>query len=108
MNTIDVLNSQELAPDPPPDSNMIAITTPPGEDADAFEISIQKEATAQFKRLKDNARAIYGLVEGMPGVRTPEKWAEMLEKPVMILAMDGSLYSNSAQSGIWILKQSPF
>jgi hypothetical protein len=80
MNTIDILNSQELTPDPLLDSNETAIAPIPDEDADAFEVRVQEEATAQFKRLKDNARTIYGQVEGMPGVRTPEKWAEMLEK----------------------------
>jgi hypothetical protein len=43
-------------------------------------VRLQEEATAQFKRLKDDARAIYGEVVGLPGVRSPEKWAELLEK----------------------------
>jgi hypothetical protein len=80
MNTIDILNSQELAPDPLPDSNEIAIAPIPDEDADAFEVRVQEEATAQFKILKDGARTIFGEVVGLPGVRSPEKWAELLEK----------------------------
>ncbi len=80
MNTIDILNSREPALDQPLDNNQTAIAAIPDEDAEAFEDRIQEEKTAQFKRLKDNAKAILGQVQGLPGVRSPKAWAEMLEK----------------------------
>lgn len=52
----------------------------PDELANEHERRIQAEANTQFKRLKDEARAIFGTVRGRPGVRTPIKWKEMLEK----------------------------
>ena len=48
--------------------------------AAAHEERVQKELTAQFQKLKDEARAIYGLVNGRRGVRRAEDWAKMLEK----------------------------
>lgn len=50
------------------------------EAADAYEQRIRQEAHFQFKRLKDDANAIYGAVKGMPGVRNTKKWVEILEK----------------------------
>ena len=49
-------------------------------EAEAEERRVQAEVTEQFKRLKDEAQAIYGLTRGRPGVRTPQQWAELLEK----------------------------
>ena len=46
----------------------------------AHEERVQTELTAQFQMLKDEARAIYGLVNGRRGVRRVEDWAKMLEK----------------------------
>jgi hypothetical protein len=51
-----------------------------GAVADAHERRVRAELTEQFNRLKDNAQAIYGLTRGRPGVRSPQQWAEMLEK----------------------------
>ena len=48
--------------------------------AEEFERRGQAEAKEQFKRLKDEAQELYGIVRGVPGVRTPEAWAELLEK----------------------------
>jgi len=48
--------------------------------ADEFERQCKAEATLQFARLKDEAQALYGLTRGRVGVRSPEKWAELLEK----------------------------
>ncbi len=48
--------------------------------AAAHEERVQTELTAQFQMLKDEARAIYGLVNGRRGVRRAEDWAKMLEK----------------------------
>ena len=48
--------------------------------AEEFERCIRADAEAKFKRLKDDAREIFGTVRGVPGVRTPEKWAALLEK----------------------------
>src|SRR5687767_593293 len=58
----------------------LSVATEEEDEGDAFERQRQAEATVQFKRLKGDARAIYGMVRGLPGVRSPEKWAELLEK----------------------------
>jgi hypothetical protein len=41
--------------------------------AEAFERQIKSQALAQFKRLKDDAQAIYGITKGVPGVRSPKE-----------------------------------
>ena len=46
----------------------------------AHEARVRIEMDTQFARLKDESRTIYGLTKGRPGVRSPQKWAEMLEK----------------------------
>ncbi len=48
--------------------------------AEEHERRICEEASAQFAKLKDEARAIFGQVKGRPGVRSPDQWAELLEK----------------------------
>jgi hypothetical protein len=50
------------------------------DDADAFERRARQEANAQFARLKDEARTLYGLVHGRPGVRSAKEWRALLEK----------------------------
>lgn len=45
----------------------------------AHEQRVRKRQAAQFQRLKDDAQAIFGLVSGTPGVRTPEEWQALLE-----------------------------
>src|SRR4051812_49032232 len=52
----------------------------PDTASDDRELCLRAEKRAQFKRLKDEARALFGAVKGLPGVRSPQKWAEMLEK----------------------------
>ena len=49
-------------------------------EAEAHENRVREEKTAQFKPLKDDSHAIFGQVKGLPGMRSPEKWTEMLEK----------------------------
>ena len=49
-------------------------------DATAHERRVRVEMDQQFRRLKDESRAIYGLVKGRPGVRSPQVWADLLEK----------------------------
>ncbi len=46
----------------------------------AHEARVRKEMDTQFARLKDESRAIYGLIKGQPGVRSPKRWAELLER----------------------------
>ena len=48
--------------------------------AEEYERQIREEQRAQFQRLKYDSQAIYGLSRGLLGVRSPEKWAEILEK----------------------------
>ncbi len=50
------------------------------EEATAFEARVQQEAAAQFQRLKDEARALFGMVDGRPGVRSPHEWQKLLER----------------------------
>ena len=56
-----------------------AVEAEPLDDDEVFEQRIRAEKQAQFKRLKGDAQAIFGAVKGLPGVRSPQKWAEMLE-----------------------------
>jgi hypothetical protein len=49
-------------------------------EAEAFERRVRQEAQVQFKKLKYDAQAIFGIVCGRPGVRSAEEWAELLEK----------------------------
>ena len=49
-------------------------------DATAHERRVRVEMDQQFRRLKDESRAIFGLVKGRPGVRSPQVWADLLEK----------------------------
>ena len=46
----------------------------------AHEERVQKELTAQFQKLKDESRAIFGQVHGRRGVQRAKDWAKMLEK----------------------------
>jgi hypothetical protein len=66
--TLDLLEEQH-EPDPASDAA-----------ADAHEQRVRAELSEQFNRLKDEAQAIYGLTRGRRGVRSPQQWAEMLEK----------------------------
>jgi hypothetical protein len=80
MATIEISEPHEPALDSPPDTNRTAVAPNSELDADAYEDRIRAEKTAQFNRLKDGSRAIFGQVQGRPGVYSPEKWAQMLEK----------------------------
>jgi hypothetical protein len=48
--------------------------------AAAHEARVQIELTAQFQKLKDESRAIFGQVHGRRGVRRAKDWAKILEK----------------------------
>ena len=48
--------------------------------AEEYQRKVREEQRAQFQKLKYDAQAIYGLSRGPLGVRSPEKWAEILEK----------------------------
>jgi hypothetical protein len=48
--------------------------------ADEYERRFRKRQAEQFQRLKDDAKAIYGMVEGRPGVISARQWEELLEK----------------------------
>ncbi len=48
--------------------------------AEDFEKRCHERATVQFQRLKDEARAIFGMMEGQPGIRSLAKLQELLEK----------------------------
>jgi hypothetical protein len=45
-----------------------------------YERRVRREMNQQFIRLKDEARALYGMVDGRPGVRSPKEWEELLER----------------------------
>ena len=48
--------------------------------ADAYEERMRKRQQLQFQRLKDEARAIFGMVNGVPGVKSLAKLKELLER----------------------------
>lgn len=48
--------------------------------ADDYERRVQGQQKVQLQRLKDEAHAIYGMVEGRPGVRSLAKLQVLLEK----------------------------
>jgi hypothetical protein len=45
-----------------------------------FERRRREQATVQFQHLKDEARALYGMLEGRPGVRSLADLQDLLEK----------------------------
>jgi hypothetical protein len=47
--------------------------------AEEHEKRVRDEKKVQFKKLKDNAQVIFGRVNGRPGIRSPEQWAEVME-----------------------------
>lgn len=48
--------------------------------AEEHEARIKSDMKGQFQRLNDEAKAVYGLVAGRPGVRSPHQWREMIEE----------------------------
>lgn len=46
----------------------------------AHERKIKDAQKELFQKLKHDAQVIYGLTRGVPGVRSPEEWAKLLEK----------------------------
>ena len=69
-------------PDTEVDTLRLAAAAPDAYEAEAkaFEARVRKEHNAQFARLKDEAQAIFGMVNGRPGVRSPTEWRKLLEK----------------------------
>ncbi len=73
--------SQEIVADADDEAEELPAVDPAEEArAEEFERGVQAEAKEQFKRLKDEAQAIYGLTRGRVGARTPQEWAALLEK----------------------------
>jgi hypothetical protein len=50
----------------------------PDAEAEAFEQRVKDQMDAQFQRLKDEARALFGMVNGRPGVRNQAEWEKRL------------------------------
>ncbi len=50
------------------------------ETSEQFQERVRSEAAVQFQTLKDEARALFGMVDGRPGVRSPREWGKMLER----------------------------
>ncbi len=48
--------------------------------ANEYELRLRERQAEQFQRLKDEAKALFGMVDGRPGVRSPRHWEEMLER----------------------------
>src|SRR5262249_54566175 len=44
------------------------------------EHRVHQEMAIQFQRLKDEAHALFGMVDGRPGITSPRKWAELLDR----------------------------
>lgn len=69
----------------PPASKSAAPTAPASYDdeerrAEEHEALIKAQADEQFQRLKDEAKALFGMVDGRPGVRSPREWEKLLEQ----------------------------
>jgi hypothetical protein len=47
---------------------------------DKHELKVQELKNKQFKRLQNEAQAIFRTVQGLPGISTPQQWDELLEK----------------------------
>jgi hypothetical protein len=60
-------------------SGKTAVQSPDAE-ADAFENRVKGEMRAQHQRLKDEARALFGMVNGRPGVRSQAEWEKRLDQ----------------------------
>ena len=45
-----------------------------------YERKYRERQAKQFQRLKDEAKALFGMVDGRPGVTNPAKWDEFLER----------------------------
>ncbi len=79
MTQDNVATRDEIATGSEANSDLIELDS--GEAlAAAHEARVSKEMDTQFARLKYEARALFGHVHGWPGVRSPQKWAKMLEK----------------------------
>ena len=48
--------------------------------AEAHEAKIAARQKELFVRLKDEAQALFGVVDGVPGVRSPAEWAKLLDR----------------------------
>ncbi len=48
--------------------------------ADEHERRVRDEMESQFARLKDEGKALFGMVEGRPGVKSPPEWAKRLDQ----------------------------
>jgi hypothetical protein len=48
--------------------------------AEEHEKRFRQRQGEQFQRLKDEAKALFGMVEGRPGVISARQWQELLEK----------------------------
>jgi hypothetical protein len=57
-----------------------AIAPDVDDSADEHERRVKEEMDDQFQRLKDEAHAIFGMVEGRPGVRSRAEWGKLLDK----------------------------
>lgn len=80
MDAIEVSELHDSVANPPDECDRAFAVPEPEALAEEHERRVRDEKNAQFKRLKDEARAIFGQVRGLPGVRSPMKWAAMLEK----------------------------
>jgi hypothetical protein len=71
--------AEAMAP-PSSEDEEFAERPKPDPEAEEFERRGREKAHAQFRMVKDEAQAVYGVVLGQVGVRTPEEWAALLEK----------------------------
>jgi hypothetical protein len=62
------------------DLEPVRISEADERNADDYERRVREQQKVQLQRLKDEAHAIFGMVEGRPGVRSLAKLQELLEK----------------------------
>ena len=48
--------------------------------AEEYELRVRDQQREQFQKIKDEARTIFGLVEGRPGVKSVADWEKLLDR----------------------------
>ena len=70
----------EAGLDEPVEAQAVAIGDDAERRAEEHERRARQGMAVQFQRLKDEAHALYGMVDGRPGVRSPQEWARLLDR----------------------------
>jgi hypothetical protein len=58
----------------------VSVPNDPERRANEHERRVREGMEVQFHRLKDEAHALFGMVDGRPGVHSPREWAKLLDR----------------------------